>query len=153
MDDLLVKKFWVKVYPMLSQKKRYRLGLYHLESHQNWKKGHYNFLKKYTVFLQKTKLLYFFRIFFSENIHSENLKSPKYIYIKIISHNSRPCVKLFLSSSLASSSNASLVSLKLHRNEFMCCDFSHDPSENENWIVDSSSLRVRCRKMDPSMWQ
>ena len=35
MTELLVKKFegGVKVYPMLSQKKRYRLGLYHLESH------------------------------------------------------------------------------------------------------------------------
>ena len=43
---------------------------------QNWKKDHFIFLKKYTVFLQKTKILYFFRIFFSENIHSENLKSP-----------------------------------------------------------------------------
>ena len=44
---------------------------------QKCQKGHYYFLKKYTVALQKMKIVYFFRKIFSENIHSENVKSPK----------------------------------------------------------------------------
>ena len=55
---------------------------------QKCQKGHYYFLKKYTVALQKMKIVYFFRKIFSENIHSENVKSPikKPVFLKFIMH-------------------------------------------------------------------